>query len=261
MPIFNVRQGLKAGEAINLQMRRIVVGRSNESTLLLPDESVDLTHASLEDRGNRWILQDLGAPGGTWLNDEEVDKPCRIFDGDVIQFGSVPVEVQGVGGPLESYIQPRAARTEPVVEPAPLPIPPKSNHHLYQFIILLLLVSLVGSVIYFTSVFQVPVAAQNQPPALKIPQAATETILAPNQSMSFTSHAQDQADLDRVEFWVNDVLKSVDHADENTRQQLNTKYVWSSERPGRYMLSVIAYDSLGQASPTVKITVIVKDSE
>ena len=262
MPIFHVRQGSKAGETINLQMRRIVVGRGNESTLLLPDDSVDLTHASLEDRGHRWILQDLGAPGGTWLNDEEVDKPCRVFDGDVIQFGGVPVEVQGVGGPLETYVQPIATRFKPVRVPesAPESLTP-NRQRLYQFVILILLIALAGSFLYFTNGFQVSVAAQNQPPTLELLQPVGNAELAPNQALSFTVQAQDQGDLDRVEFWVNDVLESVERADRQHRRQLRTQHQWSTSRPGQYLLSIIAYDGSGQASQTVKITVMVDDSE
>ncbi|MEM7032830.1 MAG: FHA domain-containing protein [Chloroflexota bacterium] len=145
MPEFHIKQGSMADEVISLPVKRIVVGRSNESTLLLPDASVDLTHASLEYRVDRWILQDLGAPGGTWLNDEEVDKPCRVFDGDIILFGEIPVEVQGVGGPLDLRDQYRATKPlTTIVEPMPKSGRASLLFILVAFIVISLVVALVS---------------------------------------------------------------------------------------------------------------------
>ena len=151
MPEFYVKQGLKAGESINLPVKRIVVGRSSESTLLLPDDSVDLTHASLEYRGDRWILQDLGAPGGTWLNDEVVDKPCRIFDGDIILFGEIPIEVQGVGGALDLRDQSKGIKAQPKVQTSS-PRQSRRRTYLFFMVLVLMLISLVFALLLISDV-------------------------------------------------------------------------------------------------------------
>ncbi len=259
MPIFHIRQGLKAGEEVDLQTRRITIGRSPHNTLVLPDESVDAAHASLEQRGDRWILQDLGTPGGTWLNDDVINKPCSVFGGDVIMLGKIRVEVQGVGRPDERLLA--AAPVDSVVQRRA--VEQICWKRLYILLGIgggvvigaLIVLFLLGQVLFET----LSRSQRNEPPVLNLILTDQEIVASPREKVIFFTEVEDQEDLDRVEFWVNDVLQVVKKPMDADVVKMKTRHQWSTDQPETYILSVIAYDKIGQSSEMIKILVKVQE--
>ena len=254
MPVFHIRQGIKAGETVTLQAVRIIMGRDAHSNFQLPDESIDLAHASLENRGGRWILQDLGSPDGTWLNEEQVDKPRRIFNGDVLKLGKIRIEVQGVGNPRD--VLPRAK--SPGSEAQPMPAQVETGYHTLLILILvgLIAVGVIIGILWIGGLALTrPVA--DTPPSLKVLLSQNSAELIPGETLSFYSEAQDNSDLDRVEFWVDDILETINKPTPDDSLELRTLHEWSANEPGVYTLSIIAYDTSGQASVMSKIQVTV----
>ena len=73
-------------------------------------------HARLRRRGDQWWIEDLGSPGGTFVNDERLTGSYALAPGDVVRVGSskltfvdlTPVE-QSVPKPVSSPTTPASA--------------------------------------------------------------------------------------------------------------------------------------------------------
>ena len=66
----------------------LVVGRSRESDLMLPDVSLSRRHAELRRTPAGWVLRDLGSMNGTRLNGVRVREERLLRDGDVVGLAS-----------------------------------------------------------------------------------------------------------------------------------------------------------------------------
>jgi serine phosphatase RsbU (regulator of sigma subunit)/pSer/pThr/pTyr-binding forkhead associated (FHA) protein len=72
------------------------IGRSMQNTLVLLDGSVSREHASIQDKGGRWLLTDLGSRHGTTLNGVPVEPgdPAPIESGDLVRIGPWTLRVR-----------------------------------------------------------------------------------------------------------------------------------------------------------------------
>jgi len=78
--------GGRSGETFTPQEGRTTIGRSPECGIFLDDVTVSRRHAALEQRGERWVIEDQGSLNGTFVNRERVDTAV-LDDGDEIQIG------------------------------------------------------------------------------------------------------------------------------------------------------------------------------
>jgi hypothetical protein len=76
-------------EYFDLTSARVLIGSGPDNELVLEAPNIDPTHASLELRDQHWILQDLGGPGGTAVNDKMIEGPYHLHHGDLIALGVV----------------------------------------------------------------------------------------------------------------------------------------------------------------------------
>lgn len=81
-------------EDFELLANRILIGSSPDNQLVLDAPDIDPAHASLELRLDRWILQDLGAPGGTVVNGITIEGPYYLQHNDLIELGSIKLKFQ-----------------------------------------------------------------------------------------------------------------------------------------------------------------------
>jgi len=81
-------------ETFELTDSSILIGSDPENHLILETPDIDSSHASLELRDNRWIIQDLGGPGGTVVNGTEIEGPQRLRHDDLIELGFVKMKFQ-----------------------------------------------------------------------------------------------------------------------------------------------------------------------
>ena len=72
----------------DLDLSRIVVGRSSRSDLVVPDLSLSRVHAEICREGDRYLLKDAGSKNGTFLNDRPVSSPTALRKGDKIGLGT-----------------------------------------------------------------------------------------------------------------------------------------------------------------------------
>src|SRR5882672_4962387 len=59
------RSGARAKEAIELEKKRVVIGRAKSADVVLDEEGVDAEHCAIERLGEDYRIVDLKSAGGT----------------------------------------------------------------------------------------------------------------------------------------------------------------------------------------------------
>ncbi len=89
-----VTSGALAGTRISLDGRPILIGRADDSTLVLDDDYVSTRHARLSFSGGDWFLEDLGSTNGTYLDRAKVTAPVRVSPRTPIRIGKTVIELR-----------------------------------------------------------------------------------------------------------------------------------------------------------------------
>lgn len=89
-----VTHGALAGTRISLEGRPIMIGRADDSTLVLDDDYASTRHARLSLRGNDWYVEDLGSTNGTYLDRTKVTGPTKVPLGVPIRIGKTVIELR-----------------------------------------------------------------------------------------------------------------------------------------------------------------------
>ncbi|MDT7594862.1 MAG: hypothetical protein QOJ06_408 [Pseudonocardiales bacterium] len=89
-----VTAGGLAGTRISLDGRPILIGRADDSTLVLDDDYASTRHARLGLQGGDWFLEDLGSTNGTYLDRAKVTGPTRVPLGVPIRIGKTVIELR-----------------------------------------------------------------------------------------------------------------------------------------------------------------------
>lgn len=89
-----VTHGALAGTRISLDGRPIMIGRADDSTLVLDDDYASTRHAKLSLRGSDWYVEDLGSTNGTYLDRAKVTGPTKVPLGVPIRIGKTVIELR-----------------------------------------------------------------------------------------------------------------------------------------------------------------------
>ena len=89
-----VTGGALTGTRISLDGRPILIGRADDSTLVLDDDYASTRHARLSLSGEDWLLEDLGSTNGTYLDRAKVTAPIRVPPGASIRIGKTVIELR-----------------------------------------------------------------------------------------------------------------------------------------------------------------------
>lgn len=89
-----VTHGALAGTRISLDGRPILIGRADDSTLVLDDDYASTRHARLAFSGGDWFVEDLGSTNGTYLDRAKVTGPTRVPLGVPIRIGKTVIELR-----------------------------------------------------------------------------------------------------------------------------------------------------------------------
>ena len=65
------------------------IGRSPDNQVVLDDPTVSRNHAWIKVEGEEFLVFDVGSANGTFVNDERVETPTPLENGDVVRFGTV----------------------------------------------------------------------------------------------------------------------------------------------------------------------------
>jgi pSer/pThr/pTyr-binding forkhead associated (FHA) protein len=89
-----VTAGPLSGTRITLGEQAILIGRADDSTLVLTDDFASSRHARLTNRSGQWYVEDLGSTNGTYLDQQRVQGPLLIGSGQPIRIGQTVLELR-----------------------------------------------------------------------------------------------------------------------------------------------------------------------
>jgi hypothetical protein len=83
-----VEEGFRSGRELILSKDVVTVGRAEICDVgLFGDPGVEPLHARLLRRGDGYVIEDVGTPEGTLVNEQRVTEPTPLRDGDAIRLG------------------------------------------------------------------------------------------------------------------------------------------------------------------------------
>jgi hypothetical protein len=82
------------GTRITLGEQPILIGRADDSTLVLTDDYASTRHARLSPRGSEWYVEDLGSTNGTYLDRAKVTTAVRVPMGTPVRIGKTVIELR-----------------------------------------------------------------------------------------------------------------------------------------------------------------------
>ena len=89
-----VTDGALAGTRITLGNQPVMIGRADDSTLVLTDDYASTRHARLSPRGSDWYVEDLGSTNGTYLDRAKVTAAVRVPVGTPVRIGKTVIELR-----------------------------------------------------------------------------------------------------------------------------------------------------------------------
>lgn len=92
--LLTVTAGHLSGTRIELTGAPILIGRADDSTLMLDDDYASTRHARLTLQGNSYWLEDLGSTNGTYLDRTRVSTPVPIPALTPIRIGRTVFELR-----------------------------------------------------------------------------------------------------------------------------------------------------------------------
>ena len=89
-----VTEGALTGTRITLGSQPVLIGRADDSTLVLTDDYASTRHARLSQRGSEWYVEDLGSTNGTYLDRAKVTTAVRVPMGTPVRIGKTVIELR-----------------------------------------------------------------------------------------------------------------------------------------------------------------------
>lgn len=89
-----VTQGALAGTRISLGAQPVLIGRADDSTLVLTDDYASTRHARISPRGSDWYVEDLGSTNGTYLDRAKVTTAVKVPLGTPVRVGKTVIELR-----------------------------------------------------------------------------------------------------------------------------------------------------------------------
>ncbi len=116
MALLVMKSGELAGKAFKVNLgQRVIIGRTQGATLILPDTKLSRRHCVIEgyEKTGKYTLMDLGSLNGTSLNGEKVTEDI-LASGDVIELGTTQIEfrLQASDAPKDEGDEAQVARAK-----------------------------------------------------------------------------------------------------------------------------------------------------
>jgi hypothetical protein len=89
-----VTEGGLAGTRIGLTGAPVLIGRANDSTLVLTDDYASTRHARIMLQGGAWYVEDLGSTNGTYYGQRKLDGPVLMEIGVPVRIGQTVLELR-----------------------------------------------------------------------------------------------------------------------------------------------------------------------
>jgi tetratricopeptide (TPR) repeat protein len=92
--------GPNSGEEYPLDGDEVVIGRSAENAIAIPDTSVSRKHVLLRRTPDGWAASDMGSGNGTMVNSNSIAEETVLSNGDVIAMGDTELQYVDEGSSL-----------------------------------------------------------------------------------------------------------------------------------------------------------------
>ena len=92
--ILVVTAGSLAGTRLRLGSGTILIGRAEDSTLVLDDDYASTRHARIVQQGRGYAIEDLGSTNGTYLDRARITAPTPVPVGVPIRIGRTVIELR-----------------------------------------------------------------------------------------------------------------------------------------------------------------------
>jgi hypothetical protein len=89
-----VTEGGLAGTRISLTGAPVLIGRANDSTLVLTDDYASTRHARISRQDGAWYVEDLGSTNGTYYGQRKLDGPVPMEMGVPLRVGQTVLELR-----------------------------------------------------------------------------------------------------------------------------------------------------------------------
>lgn len=89
-----VTEGGLQGTRIGLTGAPVLIGRANDSTLVLTDDYASTRHARISMQDGMWVVEDLGSTNGTYLGQRKLDGPVPLEVGVPLRIGKTVLELR-----------------------------------------------------------------------------------------------------------------------------------------------------------------------
>jgi len=89
-----VTEGGLAGTRIGLTGAPVLIGRANDSTLVLTDDYASTRHARISLQDGMWIVEDLGSTNGSYLGRRKLDGAVPMEIGVPLRIGKTVLELR-----------------------------------------------------------------------------------------------------------------------------------------------------------------------
>ncbi|HJQ43704.1 MAG TPA: FHA domain-containing protein [Jatrophihabitantaceae bacterium] len=89
-----VTEGGLTGTRIGLTGAPVLIGRANDSTLVLEDDYASTRHARISLQDGMWVVEDLGSTNGTYLGQRKIDSPVPLEIGVPLRIGKTVLELR-----------------------------------------------------------------------------------------------------------------------------------------------------------------------
>jgi pSer/pThr/pTyr-binding forkhead associated (FHA) protein len=89
-----VTEGGLTGTRIGLTGAPVLIGRANDSTLVLEDDYASTRHARISLQNGLWVVEDLGSTNGTYVGTRKVDGPIPLEIGVPVRIGKTVLELR-----------------------------------------------------------------------------------------------------------------------------------------------------------------------
>ena len=104
---------LGTGETFPLGFEPVTIGRQEDNSIILADQQVSRHHAEVVLQGGRWVIRDLGSANGTYVNEQRIDTPRVLSQGDTVRLGQAIFQAE---------LPRRIADQDTLVERRPVPV-------------------------------------------------------------------------------------------------------------------------------------------
>jgi hypothetical protein len=89
-----VTEGGLAGTRIGLTGAPVLIGRANDSTLVLTDDYASTRHARISLQDGVWFVEDLGSTNGTYYGQRKLEAPVAMEMGVPVRIGKTVLELR-----------------------------------------------------------------------------------------------------------------------------------------------------------------------